>query len=507
MGEVYRATDTRLGRSVAIKALPDLFALDPERVARFEREARLLASLNHANIAGLHGLEPADGKFFLVMELVEGDTLAERIRRGPIPVEEALGYARQMAEALEAAHEKGVIHRDLKPANVKITPEGKIKVLDFGLAKAMEPGSQAGDGRPNVSHSPTLSLNATFAGVILGTAAYMAPEQAKGAATDQRSDIFAFGCVLYEMLTGRQVFTGDTVTEVLASVLKSEADLTLLPPHLNPRLTELIRRCLAKDPKRRWHAAADLRVEIETILVDPQGLAVPARADAPRQPLWKRALPFAATAAVVGTVSAGVAWNVRPAPGAQVARFAIVLPDGQQLTRLGRHNIAVSPDGQSLVYVANNQLYLRTMGDVEARPIQGTNQDINTPFFSPDGQWIGFYAVPEAKLKKIAITGGASVTIGDFTNPYGAAWGPEDQILLGGGEQGIARVSASGGTPETVIKAEAGEVAHGPQMLPDGNRVMFLRSVESATPGEKPRNPEIRVTLNWFEELKQRVPR
>ncbi len=390
MGEVYRASDTRLGRSVAIKVLPELFALDPERVARFEREARLLASLNHPNIAGLYGLEPADGKFFLVMELIEGETIAQRIQRGPLPVEEALAYARQIAEALESAHEKGVIHRDLKPANVKITPDGKIKVLDFGLAKAMDPGSAVGIGQPNVTHSPTLSLNATFAGVILGTAAYMAPEQAKGAATDQRSDIFAFGCVLYEMLTGRQAFSGDTATEILASVLKSEVDLTLLPPHLNPRLTELIRRCLAKDPKRRWHAAADVRMEIEAILQDPRGINVRTNTDAIRQPLWKRTLPFAATAVVVAALTAGATWYARPAPApAAIARFSIVLPDDQQLTRTGRHNIAVSPDGQSIVYVANNQLYLRAMGDIEARPIQGTNQDVNTPFFSPDGKWIG----------------------------------------------------------------------------------------------------------------------
>ena len=476
MGEVYRARDTRLGRHVAIKVLPELVAQDPDRVARFEREARLLASLNHPNIAALHGLEPSESRLLLVMELVEGDTLAERIQRGPIPVEEALTYARQIAEALEAAHEKGVIHRDLKPANVKITPDGKVKVLDFGLAKAMDPaeaGHYVPGGAAGATHSPTLSMAATFAGVILGTAAYMSPEQAKGVATDQRSDIFSFGCVLYEMLTGRQPFQGDTVTEVMASVLKSDADLTLLPPSLNPRIAELIRRCMAKDPKRRWHAAADLRMEIEAILADPRGLMAGGEASAAHQPAWRRAIPFAATALAAAAIAAAVAWNMRPAPAVPIARFSHVLPDDQQLTRTGRHNIALSPDGQSIVYVANNQLYIRGLGELEARPIPGTNQDINTPFFSPDGQWIGFYAVPEAKLKKIAITGGASVTIADVTNPYGATWESDDQILVGQGEQGIVRVSANGGTPETIVKVDVGEFAHGPQMLPDGDHVLF----------------------------------
>jgi Tol biopolymer transport system component len=405
------------------------------------------------------------------MELVEGDMLAQRIQRGPIPADEALTYARQIAEALEAAHEKGVIHRDLKPANVKITPEGKAKVLDFGLAKALDP--TPGTGALGVTNSPTLSIAATHAGVILGTAAYMSPEQAKGVATDQRSDIFSFGCVLYEMLTGRQPFQGDTITEVIASVLKTEADLALLPSQLNPKVVELIRRGLAKDPKRRWHAAADVRMELEAILADPQGLTVRAEPAVRHQPLWRRAIPFAATAAGAAAIAAAVAWNVRPAPAVPIARFTHVLPDDQLLTRTGRHNIAVSPDGRNIVYVADNQLYLRGIGDLEARPIAGTNQDVNTPFFSPDGQWIGFYVGPEAKLKKIAITGGASVTIADATNPYGASWEASDRIVIGQGEQGIVRVSANGGTPEPIVKVETGQIAHGPQMLPNGDHVLF----------------------------------
>ena len=396
MGEVYRARDTRLGRQVAIKVLPAMFASDPERVARFEREARLLASLNHPNIAALHGFETAPAGRFLVMELVEGGTLAERIGRGPMPVIEALTCAHQILEALEAAHEKGVIHRDLKPANVKITPEGTVKVLDFGLAKLNAPNDPNDPNVPNVSHSPTLSLAATYAGVVLGTAAYMAPEQAKGLATDHRSDIFSFGCVLYEMLTGRQSFQGDTVAEIMASVIKTEPDLTLLPASISPRITELVRRCLGKDPKRRWHSAADLRMEIEAIQADPSGLTLRAAAAA-RQPLWKRAIPFAGTAVVAAAVSGIVVSNLRPpAPAPSVARFSILLPEGQVLTRLGRHNLAVSPDGQSIVYVADNQLYLRRIGDLQPQPIEGTRQDVNTPFFSPDGQWIAIRGSPDS---------------------------------------------------------------------------------------------------------------
>lgn len=477
MGEVYRARDTRLGRDVAIKVLPELVAKDPDRVARFEREARLLASLNHPNIAALYGLESSAARPFLVMELVEGDTLAERIGRGALPAEEALTYARQIAEALEAAHEKGVIHRDLKPANVKIAPDGKVKVLDFGLAKALGPAEAGhyGPGGAGATHSPTLSIAATQAGVILGTAAYMSPEQAKGAAADQRSDLFSFGCVLYEMLTGRQPFQGDSIAEMLASVLKTEADLALLPSRLTPKIVELIRRCLVKDTRHRWHAAADVRMELEAILADPRGLTVGTDSAGAPRPMWKRALPLAATALVAAAVAGAVVWNIRPdpAPAVTITRFSHVLPDGQTLTRTGRHNITVSPDGRNIVYVADNQLYLRGIGDLEARPIAGTNQDVNTPFFSPDGRWIGFYAVPESKLKKIALSGGASISIADVTNPFGATWDAGDRIVVGQGERGIVRLSANGGTPEPIVAVQAGEFAHGPQMLPDGDHVLF----------------------------------
>ena len=470
MGEVYQARDARLERRVAIKILPEVFAHDTERVARFEREAKVLASLNHANIAALYGLEQADGRHFLVMELVEGETLADRIRRGPVPVEEALAIAHQITQAFEAAHEESVVHRDLKPGNVKITPEGKVKVLDFGLAKAIEaaPGSTAAAG------ATTLSMAPRNAGAILGTPAYMAPEQAKGFGADPRSDIFAFGCVLYEMLSGRQPFRGDTLTDVIASVLAREPDLALLPPNLHPKIPELIRRCLAKEARNRWHAVADVRVEIESILPDPHGATV-RWVGAERGPWWQRAIPLVVTAILAVAITAGIAWNRRPAPApaASVARFSFVLPESQQLTRSGRHNIALSPDGESIVYVANNQLYLRKIAEVEARPIQGTDQDVDTPFFSPDGRWIGFYVYPEGKLKKIAVTGGASVNIADASHPFGANWGPDDRIVIGQGIEGIVRVSANGGRAETIVKGEKGEVAHGPQMLPDGEHILF----------------------------------
>ncbi len=269
MGEVYRARDTRLGRDVALKVLPDLFAKDADRLSRFQREAQLLACLNHPNIAAIHGLEDAGGVRALVLELVHGETLADRLQRGPMPVAEVVTAARQIADALEAAHEQGVIHRDLKPANVKISPDGNIKVLDFGLAKALESAPAASQ----LTHSPTLSLAGTFAGVILGTAAYMSPEQAKGLPADQRSDIFSFGCVVFEMLTARQTFQADTLSEMMAAVLLREPDLESLPKDVHPRLVDLVRRCLDKNPRRRWQAIGDVRFELEAIAADPGGLA------------------------------------------------------------------------------------------------------------------------------------------------------------------------------------------------------------------------------------------
>jgi Tol biopolymer transport system component len=474
MGEVYRARDTRLDRSVAIKILPELFMQDPERLARFEREAKTLAALNHPNIATIHGFEEANGIQALVMELIEGPTLADRIAQGPIPIDEALPIATQIAEALEAAHETGVVHRDLKPTNVKITPDGKVKVLDFGLAKAMDSMPAAA----SLTQSPTLSIAATQAGVILGTAAYMSPEQARGFAADQRSDVFSFGCVLYEMLTGRQLFRGETVADVLGAVLVAQPDLDALPPNLNPRLPELLRRCLEKNPKRRWQAVGDLRFELEVVAAAPRSATVSASLAAAPKPLWKRSLPVALGMLVVGVLTGVGVWNFRPsAPPPIVMRFQIKLDEGQEFRAPGRQVLAMSPNGTSIVYAANQQLYFRPMSDLEARPLLGEGSlgvpvvtAVTNPVFSPDGQTIAFWSAQT--LKRIAITGGVATTICPADTPYGMSWGA-DGIVFGQGPKGIMRVSADGGTPERLVSVKDDEVAYGPQMMPDGQTLLF----------------------------------
>src|SRR5262245_53236518 len=335
MGEVYRARDTKLKREVAIKVLPDEFARDPARMSRFQREAEVLAALNHPNIAVLYDFQQAGDTRFLVLELVEGETLAERIQRGPIPVEEALDIATQVCEALEGAHEKGIVHRDLKPANVKVTVDTKVKVLDFGLAKALE-------GAPveaNRSNSPTLSMAATNAGVILGTAAYMSPEQAKGTEADLRSDIFSFGCLLYEMLTGRPAFNGESVSEILAAVLIRDVDLGALQSNLNPRIVDLLRRCLDKNPKRRWQAIGDVRSELEIIAKAPRLVSVTTvTAIQPAKPWWKRAVPAILATTLVSSFVGIAIWRLKPSAPGSIARFVVTLPDGQLFTR-GRSQV------------------------------------------------------------------------------------------------------------------------------------------------------------------------
>src|SRR5262249_41260427 len=340
MGEVYRARDLKLKRDVAIKVLPEEFSCDSARVSRFQREAEVLASLNHPNIAGIYDVQEASGLRYLVLELVEGETLADRIARGPIPVEETMHIALQICEALEAAHERGIIHRDLKPSNVKLTPEGEIKVLDFGLAKAMESNAS----NPTVSQSPTL-VTGSMAGMIIGTAAYMSPEQARGRNADQRSDIFAFGCVLYEMLSGRQAFRGEDVSDILASVMKIDADFTHLPENLNPRLRELLRRCLAKNRKDRWYAAGDIRVWIGSIIAELQRVGT--QREELKHPFWNRALPAVVTGLVVAAVAGAFMWQMRPLSSAPIIRFSYELSKDQVFTRPGRHILALSPDGSN----------------------------------------------------------------------------------------------------------------------------------------------------------------
>jgi serine/threonine-protein kinase len=478
MGEVYRARDTKLKREVAIKILPEEFSSDPARVSRFQREAEVLASLNHPNIGAIYDLLEADGSRFLVLELVDGETLADRIARGPIPVEQALAIAKEISEALEAAHEKGVIHRDLKPANVKITSEGKVKVLDFGLAKALEV-----EPAQTASNSPTmLSAAALSGGVILGTAGYMSPEQAKGHSADQRSDIFSFGCVLYEMLTGRQTFSAETVAETIASVLMREPDLKSLPANLHPKIEDLLLRCLAKNRKERWHAVADIRLELVAILSDPYGLQLPSVRGSTRHPFWRRALPVVAAFIIAVALTAFVALYMRPSTNASVMRFSFVLPEDQRFTNAGRSVVTMSPDGTSIVYVANQQLFIRKMSEMEARPIPGTTSSqqggVTSPFFSPDSRWIGFFA--EGGLKKIAVTGGSAVVLCEANAPFGASWGLDDHIYFGQ-RQGIFRVSANGGKPEAVVVVKSGESAYGPQLLPGGDALLFTLAGTNAS--------------------------
>ena len=475
MGEVYQAHDTKLGRDVAIKVLPPDFLNDPQRLARFQREARMLAALNHPNIATIYGLEQSGGATCLVMELVPGETLANRVKSGPLPVEEAMRLAVQVAEALEAAHEKNIIHRDLKPTNVKVTPEGKVKVLDFGLAKAFAGNAENDDP----SNSPTLSATATMQGVILGTAAYMSPEQARSKMCDKRADIWAFGCLLYELLTGKHMFRGETVTEILAAVLKEEPDWRALPASTPSKIRDLLRRCLQKDLRRRLHDAADARIEIEEALAAPAD-EEPAAAAKGLRVRWREILVWGvASLLLAGFISMAV-WKLKPSstsPPQPVTRTVINLAPGQQLAGLDSGpSVALSPDGTHLAYVASQggaqQLYLRVMDTLDAKPIPGTEGAIN-PFFSPDGQLVGFFG--DGKLKKVSISGGAALTLGDATRPYGANWGSRGMIaFVPSNGSGLQQVSDEGGMPQPLTHLEKGELNHlWPEFLPGGKAVLF----------------------------------
>jgi serine/threonine-protein kinase len=473
MGEVYRARDTRLKRDVAIKVLPDAFAQDPDRLARFQREAELLATLNHPNIAAVYGLEQTDRLTGIVLELVEGNTLADVIARGPIAVGDALPIALQIADALEAAHEKGVIHRDLKPANVKLRPDGTVKVLDFGLAKALDPASIGGD----LSQSPTLTSPAavTRMGVILGTAAYMSPEQAKGRQAEKRSDVWAFGCVLYEMLTGRRAFEGEDVSDTLASVLRSEPNWNALPASASPH-TSLLKRCLEKDGKRRLRDMGDVR-----LLLQDAGVASPA---ASRVVSANRAFWVAAAAALGLTVGGTAGVLLVPARGrtvpTRVARFALPSSPADPFTTEPRGvNLAISPDGSRIVYTAKrgttSQLVMRRIDRLEATPIVGTEEAFE-PFFSPDGLYIAFQT--RGQLKKVAVEGGPSVAICRLgIGGIGASWGPDNSIVFAQGNgRGLFRVPASGGQPQNLAAPDAtkGEANYFvPSMLPGGQALLY----------------------------------
>jgi Tol biopolymer transport system component len=473
MGEVYRAHDSKLSRDVAIKVLPEAFAHDTERLSRFQREAKVLASLNHPNIATIHGLEQSGGTSYLVMELVPGETLQERVKRdGPVPVEEALDIAKQIAEALEAAHEKGIIHRDLKPANVKVTPEGKVKVLDFGLAKAFASDASAKDS----GNSPTLSQAATMQGVILGTAAYMSPEQARGRAVDKRTDIWAFGCVLYELLTGKPAFHGEDVTEILASVVKSEPDWTLLPGNISPSIRVLLQRCLRKDRRQRTPDAGTIRIEIEDAIAAPKdsGATQATRAST------SKLLVVIGALAVATTIIAAVAlwgWWLATRPVEQALRPLVRLdvdlgPDVSLGSATRGTDVIVSPNGTRMVYVSQGRLFTRRLDQPDATELAGT-QGANSPFFSPDGQWVAFFA--QSEMKKISVDGGASIVLCAAPYSFGGSWAEDGNIIAGLGlAGGLSRIPSAGGPPTPATDLQSGEVTHRwPQILPGGKTVLF----------------------------------
>ena len=483
MGEVYRARDARLQRDVAIKALPAEFAGNAERLARFQREARLLASLNHPNIAAIYGLEEADGARYLVLEIVEGESLAQKLAAGPLPVEEALALCAQIASGVSAAHDAGVIHRDLKPGNVMVRPDGSVKVLDFGLAKGAEaPGSASAS---DLSASPTISVG-TQTGVILGTAAYMSPEQTRGRALDKRTDIWSFGCILYECLTGRQTFREETVSDTLASIIKSDPDWGALPAGIPAKIRDLLRRCLQKDPRRRLHDIADARLEIEEALVAPPEQA---GAIAPSAPQAKRRRVPAAVSIGLGVLTgaaAGLFLSRLRAPEASRDNSAsihsvIPLPAETRLrVALIRPSMAFSPDGRKLVFRAargqSDQLYVRDLGQADATPIPGTEGGFN-PFFSPDGEWLGFFV--GGTLKKIALSRGAPTALADVPPvSHGGTWAPDGSIILSPKPNGgLARLPGGARTYEFFTQPDTARGEHGlvfPQMLPDGENVLVV---------------------------------
>jgi eukaryotic-like serine/threonine-protein kinase len=459
MGEVYRARDLKLGREVAVKVLPRALAADVGRRQRLEREARALAALNHSHIATIHGFEEADGVPALILELVEGPTLADRLAGGPLPPAEAIRLAAQMADALAAAHARGILHRDLKPANIKVTPAGLVKVLDFGLAKALAPASEAYD--------PVAStvIDMTEEGKVVGTAGYMSPEQARGQAVDRRTDVWALGCVLYEMLTGRRAFAGEGLADTLAAVLHQEPAWDALPAGVPPVLERFLRRCLEKDPARRLRDAGDLCLALE-------GAFEPAEVATPKPP--GRAVLLAAAGIVfLGGIAALFFGRGQPAEPREVVRFSQMLPDHQTFTRQTQPMVAVSPDGSVLVYVANHQLHRRPLQALEATPIAGTTGDPSTPFFSPDGRSVGYWDARVQQLRTIALDGGVPVVVTHATNVAGAHWERDGTIVYGQWDAAVWRVPAAGGEPELLLRTRPGELVYGPRMLPDGRSVLF----------------------------------
>ncbi|MBI4902639.1 MAG: serine/threonine-protein kinase [Acidobacteria bacterium] len=480
MGAVYRATDTKLARDVAIKVLPEAYANDPDRMARFVREAQLLASLNHPNIATIHGIEDRA----IVMELVEGPTLADRIAQGALPLDEALAIARQIAEALEAAHEKGIIHRDLKPANVKVTPDGKVKVLDFGLAKLSDPTDAGEDPASALTvvrgHSPTM------AGMIMGTAGYMAPEQARGMRVDKRADIWAFGVVLFEMLSGQEMFPGETVSDSLAAVLRADFDWAKLPATTPPAIRKLLRRSLERDRKKRLADIADARIEIEEALSSPEEAASVSVPLAGPPPGTGR-LPWAVAVACLGValVVSLVAWwrASRPVVYPLMRLSVDTGPESSLSGGLGGPRAILSPDGTRLVYLISGadgkeRLATRSLDQKQPVVLAGTENAVS-PFFSPDGQWVGFFA--DSKLKKVLVQGGGAVTLCDAPTARGGSWGDDGNIIAAlGATSSLWRISSAGGLPQPAVELNTQKRDRSlryPQVLPGSKAVLFVAGV------------------------------
>jgi serine/threonine-protein kinase len=479
MGEVYRAQDTRLGRDVAIKILPAAFTFDPDRLARFDREARLLASLNHPNIATIHGVEERDGRLAIVMELVEGETLADRLARGPLNATDALAIARQVADALDSAHEKGIVHRDLKPGNIMITPAGTAKVLDFGVAK-----SAPLDGALDRADAPTITTGGTLNGLIVGTPAYMSPEQARGQAVDKRTDIWAFGCVLYEMLTGTLAFPGATVSDTIATILKHEPDWQSLSATTSPRVSDLLRRCLQKDPKRRLRDAGDVVNQID----DAVSHAAGGEDTGARRATPRRVIPFVAAAAMLGLMIGGAsAWIAatrwtRSAPSPLV-QFIAAAGDSDPLDPSGvDRDVVISPDGSRLVYVTGGpgriRLVTRALAEL-GTTLLVEGGTARAPFFSPDGKWVGFFDA-FGRIRRLSISGGPVLEVCRIagTGARGASWSTDDTILFATADAGtgLMRVPAAGGTPEVLTRPDAakGELDHfWPEVLPNARGVLF----------------------------------
>ena len=497
MGEVYQAEDTRLGRKVALKVLPADLADDAERIARFRREAQILAALQHPRIAAIHGVEEAEGRMVLVLEFVEGEDLAQRLTRGALPADEALAFGRQIAEALEAAHEKGIVHRDLKPANVMLTPAGSIKVLDFGLAKALL--NDSGEGVAGLSASPTLTHQGTQVGVVLGTIAYMSPEQARGRPVDRRADVWAFGCTLYEMLTGKRAFEGETTADIIAAIVKEEPDWEALPGDLPPAVPLLLRRCLVKDPLRRLQAIGEARLALETS-GDPAltaalslvGVGLPDGRPKP-QSLTDRTgkLPWFVLSLLIimafVTVIIQINLDRRPSvpdaePGA-IRQLEIVISEDEPLATSPGTAIVGSRDGRRLAWVVGpgtaTQLYVRDLAGGQPRAIAGT-EGAYAPFFSPAGDWIGFFTA--GSLKKVSVAGGTPIELAQARGGRGGTWLDDDRIVFAPGfETGLFVVDAAGGTAEALTErdVEAGERSHRwPHFLPGTGWVLFMSQAQ-----------------------------